>query len=161
MIDTTEVVSALVGALQSVAVQLRPMGGPRLMAVVPGVPVGATDVDRAAYVWWDGEDSERETLGNIMVTHRFVVALAWVVRPSRALYAELESEIIDTVRAVKTQLRGDSTLGGSVTDLKLTPAIRTTGPLLDPAVSSGTSPVYHIIQFDVLIDDYEAEVIAP
>ena len=161
MVDPAVVISGLIAALESVATQPRPLGGRRLQAVIAGVPVGAADLDRAAYIWWDGEDAERETLGNIMVTHRFVIALAWLVRPSRAIYAELEAEIIDTVRAVKAALRGDSTLGGAVTDLKLTAAMRTTGPLAEPVVSSGSVPVYHIVQFDVLIDDYEAEAIAP
>lgn len=161
MINAAAVIDALVAALQGVADQNRPMGGKRLLAVIAGVPVGGTDVDRAGYIWWDGEDTERETLGNVMVTHRFVIALAWVVRPSRALYAELEAEIIDTVRAVKAALRADSTLGGEVTDLKLSTAVRSTGPLAEPVVSGGSAPVYHIVQFDVLIDDYEAEVIAP
>lgn len=161
MIDASAVLDAIRSHLQAVASAPRPLGGPRLQAVVLGVPVGPPDVDRAAFLWWDGEADERETLGNIMVTHRFAVALAWLVRPAASLQVAMEAEIFDTVRSVKAALRADSTLGGLVTDLKIGQAVRATGPLSDPAVTTSGSPVYHQVQFDVLVDDYEAEVVTP
>jgi hypothetical protein len=160
VIDIEDVIDALKTKLDAVAAQTGPYGRKRFDVVVTGVGLQAPDVSRLAAVWWDGEDSEEETLANVMTTHRFGVVLAWVARSAQSETKRLDVEMADTLRAVKTALRADSTLGGLITRLTMTPASRVIAPLADGvAVGGQAAPLYHQLLFDVLVDDYEGEAV--
>ncbi|MCX7618928.1 hypothetical protein [Tepidiforma sp.] len=163
MIDPQAVLDELEDILRDVAAETVTAGAPgvrRFDAVVQGIGIGAPAVDRLAMVWFDGEADETETLANVMTDYRFGVALCWVARAAQSEGERLDAEMMETLRRVKAELRARSRLGGEVTDLKLTPAGRFVGPLGDMVVQQGQVPIYHQLQFDVVISDYEGEVIS-
>lgn len=163
MIDPNTVLAELKSALDAVAAETVSVWTPpvkRFDAVVRGVGLRVPSVDRLAMIWFDGEDAEEETLGNVMTDYRFGVALCWLANASASDTPRLEAEMMESLRRVKAVLRSRSTLNGAVTDLKLGPASRFVGPLADMVVQAQQAPVYHQLRFDVIVRDLEGEVIS-
>lgn len=159
MIDHAATLQALHGVLEGVASQLV-NGRRRFDVVVAGVGRAIGDVGSAIIWWVDGEDDETQTLATNMRAYRIGVILAWRHAPVRR--ASIEHEVLDSLRAVKAAIRSDSDLGGRVTRMQLTPASRSLGPLMDiGAVRQGETPLYDMLTFDIIIDDYEGEEVAP
>ena len=159
MIDHAAMLQAFHAVLEGVAAQLV-NGRRRFDAVIAGVGLAIGDVSSAIIWWVDGEDDESQTLANNMRAYRIGIMLAWRHMPLRR--ASIEYEVLDSLRAVKAALRADSDLCGRVTRLQLTPASRSLGPLMDiGAIRQGETPIYDMLTFDVIIDDYEAEEVAP
>lgn len=154
MIDPAAVIAELTATLDA----LRTEGRVDIVAV--GVGLGVPQTDRLALVWFDGEADEQETLANVMTDYRFSVALCWLVRSAASAQDDVEVEMMATLRRAKELLRAASSLGGLVTDLKLTPAQRFVGPLTDMVAATSQVPIYHQLRFDVIVSDLEGEVIS-
>lgn len=69
-----------------------------------------------------GESEEEETLGNAMTWHRWEICCWWRLTVVTSEAERFELEKAETLRALKTQIRGDYRLGGTVGGARLTPA---------------------------------------
>lgn len=162
MIAIDTVVAAIEAHLEAVAAQTVTVGNvgvTRFNQVIQG-PVHLPQGDRIAAFWVSEVTDTAETFGNVLTTYRFTVGLYWEPRPATSDHPNLEMERLDSLRAVRTRFRADSTLGGAVTDLDIGPALS--------SVSQGVAPngqpltqAYIAFTFDLLIEDYEGEAIAP
>lgn len=161
MIAFDTVVAAIEAHLQAVAAQTVTIGNvgvTRFNQVIQG-PGQLPNGDRIAAFWVSEVADDQQTFGNVLTTYRFTVALYWQPRKMASDHPNMEMERLDSLRAVRTRFRADSTLGGSVTDLDIGPASSSVSQGLAP---DGTplTPAYIAFTFDLLIEDYEGEAIA-
>lgn len=103
--------------------------------------------------WFAGESEKTKTLGNVMVTHTWTVRCYWRVQASAQSREATELEIWNAVRAIQAGFRGDSTLGGNVTDLDIS--------LAAVGWSDVGGNTFRICSFNLELLDLEAESIAP
>lgn len=161
MIAFDTVVAAIEAHLQAVAAQTVTIGNvgvTRFNQVMQG-PLYRPQSDRIAAFWISEVSDEQQTLGNVLTTYRFTVGLYWEMRALPSDQPLIELERLDSLRAVRTRFRADSTLGDSVTDLDIGPAVHSITQYLEPARGQASAP-FLTLTFDLFIEDYEGEAIA-
>lgn len=124
-----------------------------------GLPTMATK--GIAAFWYDGEEAEEETFGNVMVRERLQFRAYWNVRPERGASQEaITLAMWDAVRATKVALRADSLLDSgaqtpNTTDLKL--GLTDAGWLQMPQDGAA---LYMSAGFEIIIWGFEEDAIS-
>lgn len=105
------------GVITSIQDAIGNVSTPVFAAVYVGEPLSIPTVPCAAF-WLTNHREDFETLGDSSTTAEFVIRLYWRMQTSANVRETVEAEMWDAVVAVKTELRGDSNLGGNATDSK-------------------------------------------
>lgn len=109
--------------------------------------------------WYTGEEDPPEgtaTFGNVMFYEKINVECFWKRVAERSALPVIEAEIWKANRALKTALRGDSTLNGLVKDMDITNSTINYGRF--PDVSNLE---YRRLAFEVWLKELEGEAITP
>lgn len=116
----------------------------------PQLPAGGP----YATFWISGESEKSKTLGNVMVWHRYGVRIYWPRAIEDEPIERQDEDMEDAMRNVQAAFRGDSTLGGKANDLEIT--LADIGWVGD---DGNGYPTHHILEFDLEVEDLEAEAI--
>jgi hypothetical protein len=154
MIDFAAVQARLVERLEAVADEILEDGTTRRFGAV--VPRDFFEPPLRSFVclYYDGEQEEEETLANVMTRHRWVVAAKWQLQSALSAANDFEIEKAESLRALKRELRGNSNLDGTVTDLKL-------GLAQYSREANEAGDRWAVMRFNVDVWDLEGEEIAP
>jgi hypothetical protein len=144
----TDIVSAIRTILATTFTEGVFSGPPK--GLPPGGPYGT--------FWYLGRTDPptgRETWGNVMLVSRWQVACIWPRYPERTTHDVLEAVIADAEQALRTAFRGDSTLNGKTTDLKITDSeVDLVSPETNP------NSLFRSVAFELQLIDLEGEAIA-
>ena len=140
------------GAVSTIKATLEANTSPNFQVVLIGEPLTIPSGDRLAAAWFSGETLKAKTLGTVMVNEAWTIRCYWRVPAAAKGRENLELEIWNACRAVQSGFRGDSQLGGNVTDLEI--SLATVG------WSDIGGNTFRTISFNLEIQDLESESIS-
>lgn len=95
-------------------------GSTRFVKVYGYEPMGVTPGPGPfAAFWYTGESETQETMGNVMVTHTFDMALLWPMPADQSGREAIDRALMKATRDIKTAFRANSQLDGYASDMKL------------------------------------------
>lgn len=140
------------GVIDTIAAHLEAVTTPTFQAVLRTEPLKITATPTVAFSYI-GDSTLQESLGDVQIEELFLIRAYWRMEQVEEYRVALELEVWNANRAIQAALRGDSTLGGNCTDLKIDEA--------RAGYVTVAGALCRMVEIPIRVWIYESESIAP